>query len=78
MARAFIAIKDREPEEDAARMVHPHKGGLRDHGKGTFAAIIRMRAPTDIGQQAGGMAKPALFGAFRQFGNGEELIRPIA
>jgi len=49
----------REGEERPAGMIDAEEGGVLDDVHAFLMAVVRVRAPMDIGQQAGGMAKPA-------------------
>ncbi len=43
-------------------MVDADEGRVGDDVERLLAAIVRMRAPADVGEQAGGVAQPLLLG----------------
>ena len=59
---ADVAEEHRQREIGAAGMVDAEKAGVRDDVERLLAAIVRMRAPADVGEQAGGVAQPPLLG----------------
>ena len=61
-----MTIGDRQRDKGAAGMVDPDKGGIGDDVESLLATIIRMGAPTDVGEQTGRMAKPPLLDGFIQ------------
>ena len=58
-------------------MVDGDEGAVRDDVHRLLAAIIRMRAPADIGQETGGMAQPLLVGGLVEAGRRHEAVGPI-
>src|SRR5436853_510433 len=57
---ADVAEEHRQRQEGAGRMVDPDEGRMGDDVERLLAAVVRMRAPTDVRQQAGGTAQPLL------------------
>ena len=57
-----MAEEDRKREKGAAGMVDADERRVRDDVERLLAAIIRMRAPADIGEQAGRMTQALLLG----------------
>ena len=53
---------DRQREKGAAGMVERHESRMRDDIERLLAAIIRMHAPADIGEQTGGVTQALFFG----------------
>ena len=74
--QADMAEEHRQRQEGAARMVDRHEGRIGDDVERLLAAIIRMRAPADIGEQAGGVPQPALLGGLVEPGGGDEPVGP--
>src|SRR5271169_6946070 len=66
-----------ERQISTARMVDRHEAGVRNDVERLLAAIIRMRAPADIGEKTGGMAEPALFAGFVEAGRHHEAVGPL-
>ena len=58
--QAGVAVVDGERQVGAAGMVDADEGGVGDDVQALLAAIVGMRAPADIGEQAGRRAKPLL------------------
>jgi len=59
-------------------MVNPREGGVLDKIQAFLAAIIRMRAPIHIRQEAGRVAKPLFLGGFLEMRGFHEVIGPGA
>ena len=57
-------------------MIHAHEGGVLDHRDALLAAVIRMRPPADIRQQAARVAQAALVGGLVTVQGRDEPIRP--
>ena len=57
MHHADMAKEHGEREERAPRMVDTDEARMSNHVERLLAAIIRMRAPADVGEQAGGVAQ---------------------
>ena len=55
-----MAEVHRQREIGAARVVNRHEISIRDNVHRLLAAIVRMRAPTDVAKQAGGMPQALL------------------
>jgi len=58
-------------------MIDAEEGGVLDDVHAFLMAVVRVRAPMDIGQQAGGMAKPAFFLSFLIEQRLHEAVGPI-
>ena len=71
-----MAEEHRERDEHAAGMVDRDEGGIGDDVERLLAAIIGMRAPADVGDQAGGVTQAALVGALVEAGRGHEAVGP--
>ena len=54
----------------------PTKAGVRDDVERLLAAIVGMRAPADVGEQAGGVAQPLLLGVLVDAGRRHEGVGP--
>ena len=76
--RCFMAMKDGQRQEDAALMVDTAEASVGNRVDALLAAIVRMSAPADVGEKAGGVAETPLVGGFFQRRVGKELIRPPA
>src|SRR5204862_518224 len=70
------AARDREREEGAARMVGGEEAVVRDHVERLLAAVIRMRAPADIGQETGRVTQPPLLRVFLKARGIHEAVGP--
>ena len=57
---AGVAVIDRQSEKRAALMIDRAEIAVGDQVERLLAAIVGMRAPADIGEQAGGVAPAAL------------------
>ena len=57
-----MAEEHRQREVGAAGMIDADEGAVRDDVVGLLAAIIRVRAPTNVAEQARGMAQALLLG----------------
>ena len=57
-------------------MVDRHERRIGDDVERLLAAIVGMRAPADIGEQAGGMAQSPLLGGLVEAGRGHEAVGP--
>ena len=55
-----VAVVDGERQIGAAGMVDADEGGVGDDVQALLAAIVGMRAPADVGEQAGRRAQPLL------------------
>ena len=62
--------------EGAAGMVDADEGRVGDDVERLLAAIVGMRAPADIGEQAGGVAQPPLLGGLVDAGRRHEAVGP--
>ncbi len=60
----FVTKDDGKRKEGAARMIDGDERPLRDDIHGALRAIFRMGAPSDVGEQTGGVTQPALFLGF--------------
>ena len=58
-------------------MIDRGEAAMGDDVERLLAAIIGMRPPADIGQQARGVAQPALLGGFVEAGGRHETIGPV-
>jgi glyoxylase-like metal-dependent hydrolase (beta-lactamase superfamily II) len=58
--QAFVAEEHREGEVGPARMVEADEGRVGDDVEALLAAIVGMRAPADVGEEARGVAQAAL------------------
>ena len=69
-----------EPEPEisghAAGMVHADERGVRYDVERLRSAVFGMRAPADVGKQAGGMAQARFFPRFVDAEGSERRIRP--
>ena len=65
LPEARVAIVDGEPEERASLVIDGAEIAVGDQVERLLAAIVRMRAPADIGDEAGGVPPAALFRASR-------------
>ena len=77
VAQPDMAEEHREREERAARMVDADEGRVRDDVERLLAAIVGMRAPADVGEQAGGVAQALLLGGLVDPGRGHEAVGPV-
>jgi len=59
-------------------MVNAAEGCVGDDVERLLAAIIGMRAPTDVGEQTGGMPQPLVVNRFVELGREHEVIGPVA
>ena len=57
-----MPVKHGERQIGAARMVDGGEAAMGDDVERLLAAIVRVRAPADIGQQAGRVTQPPLLG----------------
>ena len=64
-------------EEGAAGMVDADEGGMRDDVQRLRAAIFRMRAPADVGEQAGRVAVARLVLGLVDAEGGEGRAGPV-
>src|SRR5208282_3581620 len=71
-----VAVKYGEGQIGAARMVDRGEAAMGNDIERLLAAIIGMRTPADIGQQAGGVTKPAFLARFIEAGGGHETVGP--
>src|SRR5262245_61240249 len=76
--QAFVAIIDAEREEGAAGVIDPDEGAVGDEVQALDAAIIRVRPPADIREQAGRVAEPPLLRRLGRAGRAEQGIGPEA
>ena len=53
-----MAEEHRQRDEGAAGVIDRDEGGVGDDVERLLAAIVGMRPPTDVGEQASGMAQP--------------------
>ena len=74
--QADVAEEHRKREIGAARMIDADEAGMGDDVERLLAAIVRMRAPADVGEQAGGVAQPLLLGALVDAGRRHERVGP--
>ena len=56
--QALVTEEDRQRQIGAAGMIDADEGGVGDDVEALLAAIVGMRAPADIGEQAGGVPQP--------------------
>ena len=71
-----MAEEDRKREIGAPRVVDADEGRVRDHAQRLLAAVVGVCAPTDVGQQAGGVAQPLFIGVFVDAGRRHEFVGP--
>ena len=71
-----MAVVDRERQIGAAGMVDADEGGVGDDVEALLAAIVGMRAPADIGEQAGRRAQPLVLRILLEAERGHGLLRP--
>ena len=57
-------------------MIDPHKRGVGDDVQALLAAIVGVRAPADVGEEAGRGSKPLLFLAFLKAERAYRRLRP--
>ena len=74
--QADVAEEDRQRDIGAARMVDADEGRMRDDAQRLLAAVVGMRAPADVGHQAGGVAQPLLLGILVDAGRRHEGVGP--
>src|SRR5437868_5940685 len=65
-----------ERREAAAGLVVAAEGGLRDQDQALLAAVVGVRAPADVGEQAGGVAQAPLLLGLVGAGRLEQRIAP--
>ena len=73
-----MGVVDREREKYAPRVIDAGNRGMRQKIEALLAAVICMRPPVDVADEAGGMAQPALVGRFLGPGRLEENVCPLA
>lgn len=61
VARAVVSRVNGERDECASGVVYPDNGRLKHLFKCPRRAVTGVRAPSDVGQQAGCQAQPAIF-----------------
>src|SRR5712691_10972547 len=71
-----VAVEHREREKRPAGMVDAGEGGIGDDVERLLAAIIGMRAPADIGEQASSVAQPFLLGGLLDLDRLQEAVGP--
>src|SRR5262249_18410380 len=81
MGREFVVEPDvteeyRKRQKGAARMINADESRVRDDVEGLLAAIVGMRAPTDVGQQTSGVTESLFFRSLVQAGRGHEAVGP--
>ena len=77
-AGADVAEVDGERQEHAARMVDAAERRVRDQDQALLAAVVGMRAPADVGEQAGGVAQAPLVVGLLRARRLEQGVRPGA
>ena len=63
-------------EKSPARVIDADKGGIGDDVERLLAAIVGMRPPADIGEQAGGVAQAPFVGGLLEAGGRHEAVGP--
>ncbi len=79
--QADVAEEHGERDEGAAGMIERDEGAVGDDVERLLAAIVGMRAPADVGEEAGGVPQPPLLrglvetrGRHERVGPGDELL----
>ena len=72
-----MAEEHRQRDEGAAGMIDRDERGVGDDVERLLAAIVGMRPPTDVGEQARGMAQPPFVGGLVEPGGGHEPVGPF-
>ena len=73
-----VAVEDGQRQEHAARMIDAGKAGVGDQVEALLAAVVGVRAPADVGDEAGGIAQAPFLGRLLGAGRLEQRIRPLA
>ena len=76
LAQAGIAVEHRQRDKGAALMADRAEIAVGDQVQRLLAAIVGMHPPSDIRQQAGGVAQPAVFVGFAQLDDPDQPIGP--
>src|SRR6185312_1180827 len=77
LAEARIAEEHRQPDESAALVSDRAEIAVDDGFKRLLAPMVGVHPPADIGQQAGGMAQPAVFPGLAQMHDARQAIGPL-
>src|SRR5262245_62459622 len=72
--QTFVAVIDAERKEGTAGVIDPDEGAVGDEVEALDAAIVRVRPPADIREQAGGVAEPPLLRRLGRTGCAEQGI----
>ncbi len=78
LRRAHVAIIDGERQERPIGVVEPAERRVGDDVEALLAAVVGMRPPGDVGDQAGGMAQPPFVGALLWSRCDKNLVGPVA
>jgi hypothetical protein len=76
-AEPGIAVVDRESEEGASFVIDRAEIAVGDQVQRLLAAIVRMRAPADVGNEAGRVAPAAFFRCLGDIGGLDEAAGPV-
>jgi hypothetical protein len=76
-AQSGVAKENRQRDKDPALVADRTEIAVGDEIERFLAAMIRMHPPTDVGQQAGGVAQAAILVRFAQSDDPHQTIGPF-
>src|ERR1700745_574201 len=71
-----MAEEHREREIGTARVIDTDEGSVRDDVERLLAALVRGRAPANVGEQTGGVGIALLVGGLVESGGRHEAVGP--